>query len=271
MLTSVIVLTFNRKKMLKEAIDSILAQTVKDFELIIIDNCSKDGTGDFVRTYKDKRIRYFKNENKGIIATNLNFGLGQARGKYIALCDDDDIWSPEKLENELRIMEKEKEVAVVCTNAVNFDENGEGSLVVKNRMTFAKSPYISQKETLIKNAIVQSSVLIRKDVLDEIGHFNENPEYVSCEDFELWVRILKKYKAYLLDKPLVKYRTHANVFRTTSLKHHNILKKIIDYLERGGHVSKPAYIIFLLRHYFFVLVNVTGINRIYFALKMDFY
>jgi len=88
---SVIVTTFKRVKLLSETLDSILAQTFTDFELIVVDNISEDGTREYVTGIADSRVRYFRNANHGVIAVNRNYGIRQSEGKYIAFCDDDDL------------------------------------------------------------------------------------------------------------------------------------------------------------------------------------
>ena len=92
MKVSVVVTTYNRAHIVTEAIESILNQTFGDFELIIVDNYSNDNTEEVIKSYKDERIKYFKNRNNGIIAVNRNYGISKAQGEYIAFCDDDDLW-----------------------------------------------------------------------------------------------------------------------------------------------------------------------------------
>lgn len=265
---SVIVLTFNRKEMLKEALDSILGQSFQDFELIVVDNDSNDGTEKMMGSIKDPRIRYFRNQNNGIIATNLNYGIKKAIGEYIALCDDDDLWSKDKLQKQLQIMEDNPDLAMVATNGIEFDKDGDIGLMIRKKI---KNPYLTQKNILIKNIIIQSSVLLRKRILDEVGLFRENPEYLSCEEFELWIRMLKNHDAYVLEEPLMKYRTHQRVFRTRGLKHHLILKRIIDDLWKEGYISRSNYLLAIAKHYVFYAANVTGFSRLYNALKIRAY
>jgi len=268
LIVSVIVLTFNRKDMLKETIDSILAQTFLDFELIIVDNCSIDGTEDFVLSYKDPRIKYFRNQNNGIIAVNLNYGISKASGEYIALCDDDDLWLPTKLEKQVAILNKEKDVGMVCANGITFNELGEEDIHITKKRN---SNYITQKETLMKNIIIQSSAIIRKNILKEFGFFDTSPEYFTAEEFELWLKIMSKYKVYIIKEPLVKYRTHSGVFRSKGIKHLNICKKIVSDLYQKGFISKKNYLLFLARHYIFYTANITKLNKLYHKLDLKWF
>ena len=105
-LVTVVVTTYNRKELLKETIDSILNQTYTNFELIVVDNFSNYDFLKHVKSFEDKRIIAFQNQNNGIIAVNRNFGIKRANGDYIAFCDDDDLWLPNKLETQIRNFDK---------------------------------------------------------------------------------------------------------------------------------------------------------------------
>ena len=119
-IVSVIVTTFNRCEMLGETIASIINQSFQDFELIIVDNMSQDGTEQFIKNIKDARIRYFRNPNFGIIASNRNYGIAKSRGFYIAFCDDDDLWKKNKLELQLNYLNKNPDVVMCYSQAESF-------------------------------------------------------------------------------------------------------------------------------------------------------
>jgi teichuronic acid biosynthesis glycosyltransferase TuaG len=268
MKVSIIIPTFNRKNLLKETLDSILTQTYTDFELIIVDNCSKDRTDEFVKSCKDRRIRYFQNQNNGIIAVNLNFGIEKAQGEYIALCDDDDLWFPTKLEKQVAILESQKDVALVCTNGIHFDENGDHGLFITKKR---KTPYMTQAEVLVRNMIIQSSTLFRKSTLESAGGpLNPSPDYFSAEEFELWLRMLKTERFYMIEEPLVKYRTHGGVYRSKGLVGYKICKKIVDDLHRKKYINSKNYALFTMRHYLFSATEITGLTGIYRKLKLNF-
>jgi len=228
MKVSVIVPTYNREHLLKETIESILNQTFKDFELIIVDNYSSDNTEDVVKSYNNHRIRYFKNQNNGIIAINRNFGIEKSRGEYIGLCDDDDIWMPDKLEKQLSEFEKDEKIGLVCTNGMNFNENGDFGLVHKNSLNDDDFKFES---IVIKNPIISSSILIKKSVINDVGMMDEEPEFFGAEDNCLWIKTAKKYKVKYIDLPLIKYRTHSGVYRNVDINgliiKENIYKKFL--------------------------------------------
>ena len=101
-MVSVVVTTFNRKDLLKETLESILAQTYQDFELIVVDNYSNYDFNALIESFKSDKIRAYQNQNHDVIATNRNFGIEKAKGEYIAFCDDDDLWMPDKLEKQMK-------------------------------------------------------------------------------------------------------------------------------------------------------------------------
>lgn len=236
MKVSIIVPTYNRFQFLKETIDSILDQTFKDFELIIVDNYSVDNTEKVVKSYSDKRIKYFKNNNNGVIAVNRNFAIKKSKGEYIAFCDDDDLWYPTKLEKQIKEFEKDKKVALVCTNAVRFNKDGEtGSINKKTDEDFSF-------EALLKNnSIFCSSVLVKKSVLKDVGYFDENPKILAGEDYELWLRIAKKHKIKHIKEPLLKYRCHPGALRKEKGEGIKLKENIYDNLLKKRRIDKEMY------------------------------
>ena len=112
---SVVVITYNRKELLKETIVSIINQTYTDFELLVIDNYSEYDFFGFIEELNDKRIKPYQNHNHGVIATNRNLGIQKATGSFISFCDDDDMWEPEKLEKQLQAFEQNPDILLVST------------------------------------------------------------------------------------------------------------------------------------------------------------
>ncbi|MCX6666554.1 MAG: glycosyltransferase family A protein [Euryarchaeota archaeon] len=207
---SVIIPTYNREKLLKETVDSILRQTFQDFELIIVDNFSVDNTENIVYLFHDDRIRYYKHQNNGIIAVNRNFGIKKARGEFIAFCDDDDLWLPQKLEKQLLEFERDGKIGLVCTNGFSFNEHGKTESLGKS-----SSRYFTLNNLLIENTIACSSVMVKKSVLTDVGIFDESREIFTGEDYELWLRVAKRYRIKYLGTPLFKYRIHTGALQKT--------------------------------------------------------
>lgn len=199
---SVIVTTYNRAKLLAETLESILSQTFDDFELIVVDNMSEDGTRDFVTSMTDPRISYFRNQNDGIIAVNRNYGIRKAKGKYIAFCDDDDLWQPDKLDRQVDLLKRNLNVGLCYTHAESFI--GEKMLTKRmNRRTVRRNHFF---QLLRGNFFPNSSVLIRCKVFQELGLLTEDP--TLREDFEMWLRIAKRYQLMGIEASLIRYRIH---------------------------------------------------------------
>lgn len=209
MRVSVIIITFNRAKLLRGAIGAILNQTFRDFELIIVDNFSEDDTESIVKSFDDKRIRYFKNANNGILAINLNYGMKKAGGDYIAFCDSDDLWMPDKLEKQVEYLEKYPEYCLVYSNANIVDEND-----VKHGLLLDKKDLKNGKifEELVEyNFIPICTVLMRREIIDNVGFFNESQSVRPGEDYEYLLRAALRYKIGVMEEPLAMYREHSGM------------------------------------------------------------
>jgi glycosyltransferase involved in cell wall biosynthesis len=237
-LISVIVPTFNRAKLLEETVNAILSQTVQDFELIVVDNLSDDGTEEFVKKIKDDRVRYFRNPNNGIIAVNRNFGIRQAKGKYIAFCDDDDLWLPTKLGKQLAHF-PEGGISFVSTDFIPMGEPGFFRKVFKASPGTLFRDFLYE-EILLVNPVISSSVVARKDFLLEVGGFDENPDFKCIEDWELWLRLSRKGRGRILAEPLVRYRISQKAERDTRQIRMNELK-ILEKHRRLGYIESSAF------------------------------
>ena len=200
LLVSVIIPTYNRKHTLKRCVDSVLAQTYRNFEIIIVDDCSTDGTMEFVEeTYGDISeipIVYVRNDSNMGAAASRNTGVAYAQGEYIAFHDSDDEWLPEKLEKQMRHFARcNQEVGAVYSM---FYMNGKDSCLYppENLELACKSGYIFY--TLLLNPLIgMITLLVKKSVFLEVGGFNE--QLNSLEDYELTIRIAQNY-AVMLDE-----------------------------------------------------------------------
>jgi len=205
---SVVMPTYNHAAFIGEAIRSVLAQTDGDFELIIVDNYSEDDTESIVRGFDDPRIEYLKFSNNGIIAASRNAALKRARGRFIAFLDSDDTWTADKIETQLEYLKANPNAALVCGSLVTrwghelFNMAAEPSTAVLSGFSY--------DWLLDCNFIFCSSVMVRREVLDEVGLFDEEPGMVSSEDWDLWLRIARRYRLTLLPKQSGSYRIHAS-------------------------------------------------------------
>ena len=179
-LVSVIVTTYNRESLISQTIDSILNQTYRNVELIIVDDGSTDKTKEVIMSYNDNRIRYFKTDNWGGPARPRNIGIEESKGDLIAFCDDDDIWIENKLSIQIRIME-ESNCDFVYSNMCHFNTN------IHNIIGFSKNrKIININDLLRKNQISTSTVLVKKN---HHLKFSEKKEYTIAEDYDLWLRL----------------------------------------------------------------------------------
>lgn len=201
-LISVIMPAHNAQKYIASAIESILYQTFKKFELIIINDASSDKTLDTIKSFlrKDPRVKIINNDTRLDIAASLNKGINMAQSNIIARMDADDIALPQRLELQYKIINSSKNIAVVGANIVILDTD-ENEIAVRNYP-------MSSKE--LKNCLFKYSpfahpvVMFRKDIFEEVGKYNQ--KYSPTEDLDLWFRLGRKYEFASILKPLLKYR-----------------------------------------------------------------
>ncbi len=229
-LVSVVMPTYNHAQFIGQSIKSVLRQSYENIELIIIDNYSEDNTEEIVNSFFDNRIRFIKFSNKGIIASSRNLGMKVAQGQYIAFIDSDDLWIKDKLENQISVFESNSDFGLCYTKAQVINEYGE----LKNIYPFkGHSGYIFKK-LLRRNFISLSTVMIKKEVWDAVGGFDEAPELVSAEDRELWLRISFVFKCKYINKVLGYYRVHAkNISRTQKKNPERILICMQHFLSKN--------------------------------------
>ena len=198
---SVVLPLYNCTEYVGEAIDSILAQTLADFELIVIDDGSTDETPRIARSFRDPRLRFFSQENRGLSAT-LNRGIDLARGRYVARQDQDDISRPERFRRQVAFLDAHARCALVGTWADIWVGR-----VPTGRVHRHPSENVAlQYELLLDNPFVHSSVMLRKEALDAVGGYSTDPARQPPEDFELWSRIARKYEVANIPEALHVYR-----------------------------------------------------------------
>lgn len=203
-LVSVVVPTYNREFIVGATLDSILAQTYQSLEIIVVDDGSTDGTRLVLRDYANRnpgRIIILEQPNAGP-ATARNRGLRHARGEFIAFLDSDDQWHPEKLEKQIPLFAPG--VGLVYCGLEEIDENNNVLSLVMCDPQMRGDIY---PQLLVKNRMTGGTVILRREVLDTIGDFDEGLR--AAENWDLWIRISREYKVDFVDLPLVRYRKHA--------------------------------------------------------------
>ena len=223
---SVVMPAYNAERYIREAVDSVLAQTHLERELIVVDDGSTDGTGAILASYGDS-IRVISQKNQGSGAA-CNNGVQAARGPWIALVDADDLWLPQKLEQQLRAC---GDRAISYTDMTYFGESIRTEL---RRSSFSPGRTgMVIEQLLIDNFIPKSSVLVRRDVYLEHGGFPG--KYFTVEDWPLWLSICAKHEVGYVDEPTLRYRVHRKSksmsARKTMADHERILG---DAFSPGG-------------------------------------
>ena len=195
---SVIIPTYNRKKYIKRAIDSVIRQSYKPFEIIVIDDGSTDGTYELIKqSYSSSQISLEKQINSGVSSAR-NKGIKLANGDWIAFLDSDDEWFENKLELQVREIKKSKTFMICHTNEI-WIRNGIRVNQMKKHQKYGGAIF---KKCLDMCRISPSSVMIHRRIFDEIGLFDE--DLIICEDYDLWLRISSKYPVLYLDSMLIK-------------------------------------------------------------------
>jgi glycosyltransferase involved in cell wall biosynthesis len=199
-LVSVILPVYNGEVYLQEAISSILTQTYTNLEFIIINDGSTDRSSSIVRSFEDKRIRFYEQTNQGI-ANSLNFAITVAQGKYIARQDADDVSMPRRIEKQVAFMELHHDYGMVGTWAEIWKEGKKANRSL-NHPSLDK---VLRFELVFDSYFVHSSVMIRKSVFHKVGYYN--PDICrQPEDFELWSRVARDYKVANIPESLHVYR-----------------------------------------------------------------
>ena len=204
-LVSVLMSVYNGEPYLRQAIESILDQSFADFEFIIVDDGSQDRTWDILREYaaRDARIVLIQNEANIGLTRSLNKGLAQARGKYIARQDADDVSLPERLELQVRYLEKSPQVGVLGSWIQFIDEHGEAMGIRR----LPVEPGLVKWSLLFGNYLVHTTVMFRRALVDQVGGYAPNTKY--AQDYELWSRMYPRSKVVNLAQVLVHHREHA--------------------------------------------------------------
>lgn len=192
---SVIIPTYNRGWIIKEAIDSVLAQDYTEFELIVVDDGSTDHTSDVLDSYRNV-IKVFSQKNKGVSAAR-NRGIAEASGQFIAFLDSDDLWLSQKLSVQIEFFNQTPDVLICQTEEV-WIRNG---LRVNPKKRHKKPSGMIFKPSLELCLVSPSAVMIQRSLFDRVGEFDET--LPACEDYDLWLRISCGFPIHLIDTPLI--------------------------------------------------------------------
>jgi hypothetical protein len=214
---SVVMSVFNGEKFLSETIDSVLNQTFRDFEFVIVDDGSTDATADILSKYviRDGRIRVLREGKKGR-AASLNLGISLASGKYVANTDADDLAMPGRLEEQVAFMERNPEVGVLGCAFELITDSGDVSDIIRHPLEDSQI----RSAMLHYDPICHSSAILRKDVVRASGGYRSTFE--PSEDYDLWLRMSERSRLANLPNVLVRYRLHGNQLSVRKLEHQTL-------------------------------------------------
>ena len=219
---SVIIPTYNGAKYIKQAVDSVLAQTYDDYEIIVVDDGSTDDTAELLRPYGD-RITYLYQENRKLPAAR-NTGIRAARGQYLAFLDSDDFFLPHKLAAQARCLDERPEVGLVASGHQYIDEAGR--LLQESRPWLGR-PAITLESILFGGLAPVHAVLLRREWFDRVGGFDE--QFTYCEDSDLWFRLaLAGCLTAWLPVVVCQYRIHALNMSRSPETHFSYLRCALD-------------------------------------------
>jgi glycosyltransferase involved in cell wall biosynthesis len=213
---SVIIPTYNRGSFIGSTIESILNQTYKDFEVIVIDDGSTDDTEERVKVF-GKKVRYIYQENSGPSAARNN-AIRNAKGKYIAFCDSDDRFLPKKLEKQMKFIRKHNKCRFLYTYYYNVNAAGEITKLRKP-VSCENQEHLQYCLFIRKFTIRTSTLLVHRDCFKKAGLFNE--KYWYSQDWDMWLRLAGYERGYCLKEPLSEYWLHGDNRSSLSIKIHH--------------------------------------------------
>lgn len=199
---SVIIPTYNREDFIEETIQSVLDQTYKDFEIIVVDDGSTDNTKKKLEKFNSK-IKLIEQKNSER-AVSRNNGIKNAQGEYIAFLDSDDLWFKNKLEKQVEVLDKNKDYVLTYCQCLRINENGL-NIKIAERQLKGYSGYVYEK-LLMRNFITSPTPLVKRECIEKIKGFET--KYIPYEDWEFWVRLSLLGKFYFIKEPLAHYRIH---------------------------------------------------------------
>jgi glycosyltransferase involved in cell wall biosynthesis len=226
-LVSIVTASYNMGNYLPQTVESVLAQTYQDFEMIVVDDGSQDNTPEVMEKYLDNpKIRYIRlARNRGQTVAK-NRGLAEAKGRFIGFVDSDNLWKPFKLEHQLPLFRKSDRTGVVYSDAEYID--GDGKVLPYIKRNYHEGTIVGK--LLLSNFINFNSALVRRECIHEVGGFDEN--LAMGIDWDLWLRISTRYEFAFLPEQTYSYRIWANQMSHQKKKRFLNAEKIVEKFER---------------------------------------
>lgn len=219
---SVIIPAYNQARYLADAVESVLAQTFVDYEIIVVDDGSTDETPAVAAQFGEK-IRYIRQENRGLAGAR-NTGIRAARGEYIGLLDSDDAWMPAYIERVMAAAERSPRSAVIYCAAACMDQDGRD---LRQTVGYKEVAEDNLYHALLRsNFIIPSTVCLRRDAVERVGYFDESLR--SCEDWDMWLRLLPDHQFTGLADVLVRYRIHGSSLSANVAQMQASKRKVVE-------------------------------------------
>ena len=224
---SIVIPTYNQSKFLRQSLESVFNQSFKSFEVIVIDNYSKDKTNEVIKKYKDKII-FKKINNNGVIAKSRNIGIKNSTGTWIAFLDSDDLWSKNKLHKVYNYLKEKKETDVICNNEwVIYDKSSKTKIKSfgPSSSEFYKKILLYGNRNSTSASVVKSSFLKKNKIL-----FNEKKSFITCEDYCFFLDIANKRGNFkFLFEPLGIRRYHSKSYSSKIKLHQTAEESVIKH------------------------------------------
>jgi len=232
---SVILTSFNHAKYLREAIDSTLSQTYENFELIIWDDASTDESWEIIQSYKDSRIKAFRNEKQKRGIYGINKAIFEvAQGEYIAIHHSDDVWTPNKLDEQVKFLDANHQFGAIFTNVKTIDDDGNDVIIEDDFVKDAFDKKNRSRQQWLRyffdngNALCHPSVLIRKKCYFDCGGYRYG--LAQLGDFDMWIRLCMKYEIYVSPQKLIKFRVQKNRKNTSAPNEITMVRLPIEFM-----------------------------------------
>ena len=206
-LFTVVIPTYNQANYLKGAIDSVLAQSFTDFEIVVVNNYSTDNTREVIEAFDDPRITAMDFSNEGVIGAGRNVGIRAAKGDYVCFLDSDDTWYSEKLAAVAQVIQNDPEIGLICHNQ---DMVRDG--LVEQKTNYGPPPNYRGKiyDYVLgaANGPSTSATTVARSVLEDVSGFSEDRAFITVEDYELWLRLAKVCRFHFIESILGTHMFH---------------------------------------------------------------
>lgn len=237
---SVILTSFNHEKYLSESIDSVLNQTYRDLEIIVLDDASTDDSWEIIKKYSDPRMKALRSQGGGEINLFVNKVISEiSQGEYVAIHHSDNIWEVDKLAKQVAFLDKNPNIGATFTNVTLISDDGSPIedpshyyLDIFNHINRSRYEWLRLFFTR-QSALCHPSVLIRKSIYSECGFYS--PWLWQIDDFDLWVRLLMKYDIHVMPEKLTRFRVRTDEANTSGNRRDSRIRSAYEYLKFLGN------------------------------------